>query len=122
MHRSSLKISGACFPDTTRVYEDPYLRYELQGQEHRGIPFNLFLQAVFPEHKFFEISTSDEIKDNLQAYLEVVHRPGTKEKDLYDPFATLISSIIAAVGVSDLRYIQMPDSAPHGAVGDSKRK
>ncbi len=129
VHRPTSKISAAYSPDTTRVYEDPYLRFELQGQEHRDIPFDLFLQAVFPEtrtkrleHMCSEISTSGEIQQSLQAYLETVHRPGTKEEDLYHPFSTLVSSIITAAGVSDFRYISIPEHYPRGAVDESERK
>ncbi len=129
VHRLTSKISAAYSPDTTRVYENLYLRFELQGQEHRGIPFDLFLQGVFSEtrykdleHKCSEISTSRKIQESLQTYLEVVHRPGTKEENLYDPFSTLVSSIIAAAGVSDFRYVQKPQRYPRGAVDGAERK
>ena len=129
VYRSTSKISGAYSPDTTKVYEDLYLCFELQGQEHRDIPFDGFLQAVFSEsvyrdleHKVSQISTSGEVQEGRRAYLEVVQHPQTKEDDLYGPFATLVFSIIAAAGVSDFRYIRIPDDPPHGAVGDSERK
>src|SRR5258708_17822434 len=129
VYRPTSTISGACPPDTSRVYENPYLRFELDGQMHRGIPFDRFFQAVFQgtrcaglEPRCSEISDCGEIKENLRAYIGVAHRRKVKEKDLYAPFATLVSSIIAASGVSDFRYIQLPEVRPRGAVGNAKRK
>ena len=128
MFHSTSKISGACLPNTSRMYEDPYLRHELGGQEeYGGIQFDQFVQAVFPETLYMalerqctNISTSHEILENLRTYLEAVHRSGIHEWDLYDPFATLVSSIIHAAGAQDFRYIQM-NSAPHGAAGHARR-
>jgi len=74
------------------------------------------------ELKCSEISASGEIQENLRAYMGVAQRREAKEKDLYGPFSTLVSSTIAASEVSDFRYIQLPDVQPHGAVGDANRK
>src|SRR5258707_9470597 len=128
VHLSTSKINGACSPSTSRVYEDPYLLSELQGQEHREIQFDKFLRAVFKEtymdleHRCSQISTSAEIRGNLRAYLEVAHRSEALEKELYDPFATLVSSIITAAGVSDFGYIQTHELPLHDAVGNAQRK
>ncbi|KAF8331121.1 uncharacterized protein EI90DRAFT_3016552 [Cantharellus anzutake] len=81
------------------------LRCELGKMNARGIPYDQFLGVIHPTLKKLPLDLLRKVKGPLRKlrdeYLEVVDNKDSLERDLYAPFAEMVSSIIKANGGRD---------------------
>ncbi|KAF8336881.1 uncharacterized protein EI90DRAFT_3043966 [Cantharellus anzutake] len=108
--RSSSTVAGIPNSNGHRRTEDRRLRCEVGKMNARGIPYAKFLDATFPTWKDLPANLVNKLRNELlelrDKYLEVAKNPGSKEEDLYTPFANLMHGFLRDnAGLSEYEYV-----------------